>query len=202
VGWEFKLRAGAPEPGEDAGNSNLVVLTGGMKLAEGSLPACAAKETFANARFPCLSPAMESVSETGPFRRNRVVYLLSSLSVMAAGLLWRSRFVTLPPFLTKYGGDALWALLVFFAFGVLFPRITTLRLAAISLGFAWLVEFSQLYQAPWIDAIRSLRIGRLILGSTFNWPDLPAYAVGVAIGAVVERAGAKKRGRCPDRGRN
>ncbi len=28
--------------------------------------------------------------------------------------------------------------------------------------------------------------GRLILGSTFNWPDLPEYALGVALGACFE----------------
>jgi hypothetical protein len=124
-------------------------------------------------------------------RRNRLVYLLLAVLVMVGGLLWRSRFVSLPPFLTKYGGDALWALLVFVGFGILFPRISTLRLASISLGFAWLVEFSQLYHAPWIDAIRSLRIGRLVIGSTFNWPDLPAYLVGVVLGVMVERACSK-----------
>ncbi|MES2659241.1 MAG: DUF2809 domain-containing protein [Verrucomicrobiota bacterium] len=106
--------------------------------------------------------------------------------VMAAGLLWRSRFLPLPPFLGKYGGDALWALLVFFGFGFLFKRISTLRLSLVSLGFAWVIEFSQLYHAPWIDAIRAMRIGHLVLGSTFNWPDLPAYAIGVAVGALLE----------------
>lgn len=55
-----------------------------------------------------------------------------------------------------------------------------------ALAFAWSVEFSQLYHAPWIDTIRSTRIGHLILGSTFNAPDLLAYAVGIGIGAAVE----------------
>lgn len=108
--------------------------------------------------------------------------------VIATGLLWRSRFISLPPFLTKYGGDALWALVVFFGLAFLLPKITTLRLSGIALGFAWLVEFSQLYHAPWIDAIRAVRLGHLVLGSTFNWPDLPAYAVGVALGAIIDRA--------------
>lgn len=106
--------------------------------------------------------------------------------VTAAGLLLRSRFVSLPPFPTKYGGDALWALLVYFGFGFIFPRLAIARLAWISLGLAWLVEFSQLYHAPWIDGIRAMRVGHLVLGSTFNWPDLPAYAFGVAIGVVFE----------------
>lgn len=120
-------------------------------------------------------------------KRNRWCYLLLAVLVMASGLLWRSRFLSLPPFMTKYGGDALWALLVFVGFGFLFPRISTLRLVLISLGFAWAVEFSQLYHVPWIDSIRATRIGYLILGSTFNWPDLPAYVLGIALGGLAER---------------
>jgi hypothetical protein len=125
--------------------------------------------------------------ERSLMQRNRSSYALLILLAMAAGLLWRSRFVSLSPFMTKYGGDALWALLVFFGFGVLFRGITTLRLSLVSLGFAWAVEFSQLYHAPWIDAIRAARVGHLILGSTFNWPDLPAYVLGVATGALIDR---------------
>ena len=106
--------------------------------------------------------------------------------VMATGLLLRSRFLELPAFLTKYGGDALWALLVFFGFGFLFNRMPTWRLATIALGFAWAIEFSQLYHAPWIDSIRGMRIGHLVLGSTFNWPDLAAYVVGIALGGLIE----------------
>jgi hypothetical protein len=58
--------------------------------------------------------------------------------------------------------------------------------ALLALGVAWGVEFSQLYHAPWIDAIRATLPGKLVLGNTFNWPDLPAYAVGIVIGALAE----------------
>lgn len=116
---------------------------------------------------------------------------------MAGGLIWRSRFMPLPPFLAKYGGDALWALLVFFGFGFLFRRMPTIRLAATSLAVAWAIEFSQLYHSPWIDSIRALRIGHLVLGSTFNWPDLPAYAVGVLLGVMVESRSAGFSRRVP-----
>lgn len=160
----------------------------GMTLAEGSFPVRSAKETFASARFSCFSSCMDPSPQSGISRRSRSVYLLLAALVAAGGLLWRSRFVSLPPFLSKYGGDAWWALLVFFGFGILFPGITTLRLAVVSLGFAWMVEFSQLYHAPWIEAIRAVRLGHLILGSTFNAPDLPAYLVGVVTGVVADRA--------------
>jgi hypothetical protein len=106
--------------------------------------------------------------------------------VVAAGFLWRSGFIPLPQWLSNYGGDALWALMVFVGIGFLLPRASTLTLALLALTFAWGIEFSQLYHAPWIDAVRATLPGRLVLGSTFNWPDLPAYAVGIALGVLAE----------------
>jgi Protein of unknown function (DUF2809) len=106
--------------------------------------------------------------------------------VLAAGLFWRSRHLPLSPFLSKYGGDALWALAVFLGAGLCFPRASTWRVAFIALGFAWGIEFSQLYHAPWLNQIRGTLAGRLVLGSTFNAPDLLAYVVGVLFGATAE----------------
>lgn len=125
-----------------------------------------------------------ALSQSPP--RNRLLYAILIVLVIATGLLWRSGFMPMPSFVTKYGGDALWALLIFVGLGFAFNRASTQRLALGALGFSWAVEFSQLYHAPWIDTIRSTLPGRLILGSTFNWPDLPAYALGIAMGAVVE----------------
>ena len=118
--------------------------------------------------------------------RNRVLYAGLALAVVAAGLLWRASFMPLPPVVSKYGGDALWALMVFVGFGFLLPRASTLVVALLALTFSWGVEFSQLYHATWLDAVRATVPGRLVLGSTFNWPDLPAYAAGVALGAWAE----------------
>jgi hypothetical protein len=127
--------------------------------------------------------------------RNRPRYLLFIFVTTVSGLIWRSRLIPLTPFMSKYGGDALWALMVFFGFGFLFTRISTVRLSLVSLGFAWAIEFSQLYRTPWFDAIRATRPGHLVFGSTFNWPDLPAYAVGIALGALLEiwSAGVSRR---------
>ncbi len=121
-----------------------------------------------------------------PVRRNRVLYAVLAIAVVAAGLLWRSGLIPLPGWLSNNGGDALWALMVFLGFGFLLPRAATLTTALLALTFAWGVEFSQLYHAPWIDAIRVTVPGRLILGTTFSWPDLMAYAVGIVLGALAE----------------
>lgn len=134
-----------------------------------------------------------------PFQRNRKLYVSASALVMMTGILWRSLLFPLPSATGKYGGDALWALLVFIGFGLLCNVASTRRIAAASLGFAWLIEFSQLYHAPWIDSLRSTLIGRLSLGATFNAPDLLAYAVGIALGALAEYLWRQTRPSFPPR---
>ncbi len=123
---------------------------------------------------------------TPPCSRNRGLYAVLALAVVTAGLLCRARFMPLPPVLSKYGGDALWALMVVVGFGFLLPRASTLVVALLALTFSWGVEFSQLYHAPWIDAVRVTLPGRLVLGNTYNLPDLPAYVLGIGIGALLE----------------
>ncbi len=64
---------------------------------------------------------------------------------------------------------------------------STARLAAASLAIAYAVEFSQLYRAPWLDAIRADRLGGLALGQGFLWSDLVCYTLGVMLAAAVDR---------------
>jgi hypothetical protein len=123
---------------------------------------------------------------TTPIQRSRPLYAVAVVLVIGNGLLWRSGLLPLPNFIVKYGGDSLWALVVFLCFGFIHPSGPTLRIAIIAVCFAWSVEFLQLYQAHWIDEIRSTRLGRLVLGTTFNIPDLLAYAIGIALGALAE----------------
>jgi hypothetical protein len=119
-------------------------------------------------------------------QRNRLIFAAAIALVIGTGLLWRSHLLPLPAFLAKYGGDALWVLMVFLGFGFVFRRSSTARIALAAVCFAWTVEFLQLYHAPWIEAIRATRLGRLVLGDTFNSPDLLAYVVGIAVGALAE----------------
>jgi len=126
-----------------------------------------------------------STSLQGPGSiRNRWHCLLGTAFVLLAGLAWRSHWLPLPHFLHKYGGDTLWSVMVYLGLAFLLHRQPVFRIALAALAFSWAVEFSQLYHTPWLDSLRSLRLGRLILGSTFNWPDFIAYAVGVGIGAM------------------
>ena len=124
---------------------------------------------------------------TIPIQRSRPLCALAAVLVIGIGLLWRSGLLPLPNFIAKYGGDSLWALVVFLCFGFVCPRSPTVWIGFIAVCFAWSVEFLQLYHADWIDGIRSIRLGRAVLGTTFNSPDLLAYVIGIALGAFAER---------------
>ncbi len=114
----------------------------------------------------------------------RRYYAVAFIGVVALGLASRRYPSLFPAVLGKYPGDALWALMVFCGLGFLNPGLPTLRLAVYALLISYVDEFSQLYQAPWINAVRSTYVGHLILGSTFSWYDMLAYTVGVAFGVA------------------
>lgn len=119
--------------------------------------------------------------------RDRWLYAALLGVVIAAGLASRSALaVHLPVFVATYAGDTLWALTVFLGLGLVFRRVRPSLIASMALVFAFSVEASQLYQADWINAIRSNRLGALLLGNGFKWSDLACYTVGVAIGFTVE----------------
>ncbi|APW63863.1 DUF2809 domain-containing protein [Paludisphaera borealis] len=110
---------------------------------------------------------------------------------------------SLPGFVAAYAGDTLWALVTFLGIGLLLPRASTWRVAALAMSFSVMIEVSQLYHAPWIDSIRRTTLGGLVLGHGFLWSDLACYAVGVGIGMLVELTGLHDgsapgtRRRCP-----
>lgn len=118
--------------------------------------------------------------------RNRTLYALLMLIVIALGLGSRHYATHLPLFIASYAGDSLRALEVFLTTGFLFPSSPTKKVAVIAVAFAFFIEFSQLYHAPWLDDIRHNRLAGLILGYGFLWSDLLCYSAGIAVGAGVE----------------
>ena len=118
--------------------------------------------------------------------RHRGIYAGAVVLVILLGLASRKFPEWLLAVLGKYPGDALWALMVFFALGIIFPTLSTWKLATLALGISFAVEFGQLYRAPWIVAVRHTTLGHLVLGSAFGWADLLAYSVGVTFGVSGE----------------
>lgn len=83
-------------------------------------------------------------------------------------------------------GDILWALMVYLIVRFLFNKRTVILIAVVSLIFCYAIEFSQLYQAKWINNIRHTVIGGLILGETFLWGDMLCYTVGIGFGVCID----------------
>lgn len=125
------------------------------------------------------------MSQAEPARR-RVLAIVLILAVAALGIGSRRFGAVLPRFIAEYAGDTLWATAAFFGVGLLWPRGSTPAVAAIAMGISIAVELSQLYHAPWIDAVRRTTVGALALGSGFVASDLVCYAAGVVVGMAID----------------
>ena len=118
-------------------------------------------------------------------KRNRLLYLILTIIVMALGLLSR-KISGLPKIIELYSGDILWALMVFLLFAFLFNKKSTIFIISWAIICSYSIEISQLYHAPWIDAIRNTVLGGLILGFGFLWSDLVCYTIGIIIGIIID----------------
>ncbi|ADV96214.1 uncharacterized protein DUF2809 [Bacillus sp. AtDRG31] len=138
--------------------------------------------------------------ETGyqfAMKRNRWIYAVFTILIIGLGLGSRAFSSVLPDTLNTYLGDSLWAAMIFTGCGFLFRKLKTMITGIISLSFCFVIEFSQLYHAEWIDQIRDTSLGGLVLGYGFLWSDIEAYTIGIAACAAIELLvlGIKKR-RC------
>ncbi len=125
--------------------------------------------------------------------RRRLSQLAATAAAIALGLASRAFPQWLPDALGKYPGDALWAMMIVFGLGLFATRMRTWQLALWALLVCFAVEFSQLYQAPWIVELRSHTLAHLVLGSFFGWADLIACTAGVAVAAMIDNLALFKR---------
>lgn len=120
-------------------------------------------------------------------RRDRLRLTAAALAIIPLGLLTRTD-LPLPALIASYGGDTLYATLVYLLVTLAWPRWPALRLDLVALGLCFAVELSQLIHTPWLDALRATLPGRLVLGAGFLWSDLICYTVGVLLGLVLDLA--------------
>ena len=121
-----------------------------------------------------------------PGRRQPILRLVLIALTVFLGIGSRRFGHSLPGFVAAYAGDTLWALAAFLGIGLILPRISTWRVAALAMSFSAMIEASQLYHAPWIDSIRMMTLGALVLGHGFLWSDLACYLAGVGIGVLMD----------------
>ncbi|MEU7472103.1 DUF2809 domain-containing protein [Streptomyces sp. NPDC044984] len=127
----------------------------------------------------------------GDTARTRIAAAVAALVTVGAGLGLRALATG---DVAKYGGDALYTLLIFALVVLAAPRLAPPRAAAVALAVSWGVEFLQLTGVP-AELSRHSTVARLVLGSTFNAPDLFWYAVGASAGLLVARGRAAPAGK-------
>jgi hypothetical protein len=110
---------------------------------------------------------------------------------MALGLGVHWRGGVLGSTLRDVLGDALWATMVAWWIGALAPAASLRIRSTAALAICAGVEVSQLYHSAVVDALRSTTTGSLILGSGFDPRDLVAYALGVLLAVIIERAAVR-----------
>lgn len=126
-------------------------------------------------------------------RRTRGVAAVAAVLTVAAGLGVRT--VT-DGAVAKYAGDALYTVLICALVALCAPRARPLAVAGAGLGISWAVELLQLTGVP-AELSGHSAVARLVLGSTFNAPDLFWYAVGAAAAWAVHRAAVTSGGPAP-----
>jgi hypothetical protein len=126
----------------------------------------------------------------GGSSRTRMAAAAAAVLTVVAGLAVRA---VAQGSVAKYAGDALYTVLILALVVLVAPRSRPLAAAGAALAFSWAVEFLQLTGVPAELSGRSV-VARLVLGSTFNPPDLLWYAVGAALGGLAHASLARRSG--------
>jgi hypothetical protein len=91
-------------------------------------------------------------------------------------------------FLGSVAYEMFWIALV----ALLCPKLSPLWIAIGVFFVTCGLEFLQLWQPAWLQAVRATLPGRLVLGNTFVWTDFLSYGVGSGLGGWVGRAIAQR----------
>ena len=92
----------------------------------------------------------------------------------------------MPAIIVLYFGDVLWGSLFLVLGAWLRPAATPFGLLLAATAVVELIELSQVYQAPWAQALRATRLGGLLLGHVFSWSDVACVATGTSGAALVD----------------
>lgn len=122
------------------------------------------------------------------FFRYRLALLISIVVIVPLGLMIKFYRGPGQEWLNNsFGGvpyEIFWILLLVF----ILPQISARWASLVVCIATCLLEFLQLWQPPFLQAIRATLIGRLVLGNTFQWSDFPYYFLGSFLGWAWLRA--------------
>jgi len=84
----------------------------------------------------------------------------------------------------NYAGGMLYEVFWCLAAAFVLPSASAFRIALTVFCVTCALEFLQLVHPAFLETIRSVFIGRTLIGTSFTWMDFPYYAVGCLIGWV------------------
>jgi hypothetical protein len=133
--------------------------------------------------------------KAAPVTRVRLIYIALALATIVVGLLVHEQGAALGPIARDVLSDALWAVMIAWWVGALVPGARLVGRSGAAYAICVVVEVSQRYHTPALDAIRATWVGQLVLGSGFDARDLAAYGFGVATAALLEATVVARRKR-------
>lgn len=123
--------------------------------------------------------------------KNRVRIGIALCITVILGLLSRTSFASICTLYQVYGGDVLWASMMYFVFAFLFENRKRKHLVVLTLAFSLIIECSQILQWDLLVYLRSTPL-RYLLGQGFVWSDLICYVIGVMIAYGIDCVGIRK----------
>jgi hypothetical protein len=83
---------------------------------------------------------------------------------------------------TSYVGDLLLPLFMILGVALFFPKTSPLPITVGVLSYNIVIEITQLWHAPFLEALRPTLFGKIFLGSYFAWNDIVCYFIGGGLG--------------------
>ncbi|MFH6950349.1 DUF2809 domain-containing protein [Flavobacterium sp. FlaQc-51] len=121
-------------------------------------------------------------------KKSRIYYFFLFLFIVFLGIFSR-KFDTIP----LCTGDFLYAVMMYVLIRIILIDKKAFQIIITSLLICYTIEFSQIYQANWINELRNTLLGRYTLGQGFLWADILAYTFGIAIAFSIEKAVLKNK---------
>ena len=117
----------------------------------------------------------------------RLSLLISILIIVPLGYVVRF-YGAAPEWLNDLFGSVAYEIFWILLVALIFPKASPLWTAVAVCLATCVIEFLQLWHPPFLEAMRATFLGRLILGTTFNWSDFISYFLGSFLGWVWMRS--------------
>ena len=115
--------------------------------------------------------------------KSRLLYLICAAIVFLCGLSILFFFRDIP-FLRGFVSDFIVVIFLYFLVKVIIPEIHSIKLAVGVFTFACFLELLQYFRVA--DHLTLKGVLRTILGATFDWLDILAYALGLLLTLLIQ----------------